>query len=172
MNSHGNIIIKGILRWFASLGVGLIPGAHGTYGSILTFLLVWAWLANGGDALTGAGYLLFMAGFVPLSWLITHLSLKLNAFVRSTDPKDPPQLVIDEALGLVVALYGAQAGDWAAMLTGLVFFRIFDIFKPFPVNKAEGLPGAWGVLADDVVAGVMALVGVKLVFSWVPLIWA
>lgn len=149
----------------ASLGVGLLPGAHGTYGSILTVLLVWAWLVAGGAALTGTGWVLFIVCFILASWFVTHFALKLKVFTQSEDPKDPPELVIDEALGVLVALHGAQADSFGLMFLGLVFFRFFDILKPFPVNRAEGLPGAWGVIADDFVAGLMALAAVKLVFG-------
>lgn len=67
--------------------------------------------------------------------------------------KDPGAVVIDEVAGqLVVFLFYAPAG-WLAWVAGFVFFRIFDILKPFPARRAEHLPGGWGIMTDDIVAG-------------------
>ena len=71
---------------------------------------------------------------------------------------DDGAIVIDEFVGQWIALLGVAA-EPATMLAAFVLFRGFDILKPFPVRKLErGLPGAWGVMMDDVAAGVLALV--------------
>ncbi len=68
---------------------------------------------------------------------------------------DHPSIVLDEVVGLLVALAWAPVA-WPLALLGFILFRLFDIWKPFPVKYCEGLPGGWGVTLDDVVAGVMA----------------
>lgn len=76
--------------------------------------------------------------------------------------KDPSMVVIDEALGQWVTLAGATAFNWKSFAAAFVLFRLLDIFKPPPVRQAERLPGGWGIVADDVVAG---LVGALVLFT-------
>src|SRR5574337_87391 len=101
-------------------------------------------------------------------------------------PTDPQQVVIDEISGQTLALVvGAWAGwnhpagiwllrsdtthlfnlgtpNWKYLLLGFILFRVFDIWKPFPVRQAEKLPGGWGIMADDWVAGLYAALGLWL----------
>jgi phosphatidylglycerophosphatase A len=67
--------------------------------------------------------------------------------------KDPQIVVIDEVLGQWITLAGASALNWKSFLAGLLFFRLFDIWKPPPVRQLEALPGGIGIVADDVMAG-------------------
>ncbi len=63
--------------------------------------------------------------------------------------------MIDEAAGqLLVFLYVSP--DWTLLVVGFLLFRLFDIVKPFPIRKLEGLPGGWGIMADDIAAALMA----------------
>jgi len=84
---------------------------------------------------------------------------------------DPPEVVIDEVAGQWLAMCAPSAGFWMAglapwnfpwpgWLAAFLLFRLFDIWKPWPVGRAERLPGAAGVLADDLVAGAGAALGV------------
>ena len=98
--------------------------------------------------------------------------------------KDPQRVVIDEVsgqhltllLGLTIPVwwkptetvsYDYMLGllsfhsvlNWKYLLLGLILFRVFDIWKPFPARQAESLPGGWGIMADDWVAGVYAAIG-------------
>ncbi|MEM9696071.1 MAG: phosphatidylglycerophosphatase A, partial [Myxococcota bacterium] len=87
-------------------------------------------------------------------------------YLRRTKSKDPSEVVIDELAGCLIALLMVPTGlGWT--VAAFVLFRLFDIFKPFPVNYIdERAPGAWGVMFDDVLAGVMAgaaLIGLNLV---------
>jgi phosphatidylglycerophosphatase A len=66
---------------------------------------------------------------------------------------DPGPVVIDEVVGQIVTLFARPHANWKWLLGGFVVFRIFDIVKPFPANRAENLPGGLGIMADDVVAG-------------------
>ena len=67
--------------------------------------------------------------------------------------KDPQIVVIDEVLGQWITLIGASTLNWKSFLAALLFFRLFDIWKPPPVRQLEALPGGIGIVADDVMAG-------------------
>jgi phosphatidylglycerophosphatase A len=75
-------------------------------------------------------------------------------------------VVADEVVGQWITLIGAPA-NWAFALIGLILFRLFDITKPTPVREIERLPGGWGIMLDDVGAGIYALVVVQIVSHFV-----
>ncbi|MBQ1420233.1 MAG: phosphatidylglycerophosphatase A, partial [Desulfovibrio sp.] len=87
--------------------------------------------------------------------------------------KDPGEVVIDELVGAWIAIL-PFAFSWTLMLCAFVLFRFFDILKPWPVKASENwLPAGWGVMVDDVVGGVMAMICLCLLkaagvfaFSW------
>ena len=84
--------------------------------------------------------------------------------------KDPGEVVIDELLGYWLVLLPFAAPGWKVMLVALVLFRFFDMVKPWPVRQSEEwLPGGYGVMIDDVVAGVQALLILGLLrwLGWV-----
>jgi phosphatidylglycerophosphatase A len=74
---------------------------------------------------------------------------------------DPSHAVIDEVLGIGIALW-AVPQEWYYVVSALLLFRVFDIWKPFPIRKAEKLPGGWGVMMDDVLAGIFARIWVQV----------
>jgi phosphatidylglycerophosphatase A len=67
--------------------------------------------------------------------------------------KDPQIVVIDEVIGQWITLAGASTLNWKSLLAALLFFRLFDIWKPPPVRQLEALSGGIGIVADDVMAG-------------------
>ena len=67
--------------------------------------------------------------------------------------RDPGAVVIDEVGGQMLVFLSHAPSGWLALLAGLVLFRIFDVLKPFPARRAERLPGGWGIMTDDIVAG-------------------
>lgn len=73
---------------------------------------------------------------------------------RYVGRKDPPLVVVDEVIGLWITLAGAAALNWKTWLAAFVLFRVFDIWKPAPVRQLEKLPGGYGIVADDAMAGV------------------
>src|SRR6201987_2193416 len=76
---------------------------------------------------------------------------------------DPQRVVIDEVSGQHMAYLLALAPlNWKYLLLGFILFRVFDIWKPFPARQAESLPGGWGIMADDWVAGIYAAIGLWL----------
>lgn len=125
-------------------GLGYLPFS-GTVASAVT-ALVWFMLPS----VSAAAHLAIIASIALLGSYATHFYLKTHSEI------DPREVVIDEVLGMLIALLWAPH-SWPAFLTSFVLFRFFDIAKPFPINRCEQLPGAWGVLIDDVVAGILAL---------------
>lgn len=147
----------------ATMGVGLLPGPRGTYGSALTCAAALVWLGMGGAALQGWACLLLLAGLFGLAVAVSQIVEQSQFFGAKADPG---QIVIDEAVGMLIALWG-QAAPISWWQVGLAFaaFRFFDIVKPWPVNAAQRLPGGWGVVLDDVLAGLYAL-GLVALASW------
>ncbi|MFH1033727.1 MAG: phosphatidylglycerophosphatase A [Pseudomonadota bacterium] len=146
------------LRLLVTLGVGLWPGAPGTYASILVAVLAWAWLILGGAPLAGPWYGLAGLGLTGLAVASADRAVRLG--ILGPDP-DPGAIVIDEAVGMLLALYGCASPGWP-LWAALAAFRVFDIAKPWPVGWSQRLPGGWGIVADDVLAGLYALAVARL----------
>ena len=72
---------------------------------------------------------------------------------KRMNQKDPGCLVIDEVVGVMIALWGLPL-IWSVMICGFFLFRAFDMFKIYPINKLEAQPGGWGIMLDDCLAGV------------------
>ena len=123
-------------------GSGLLPGAPGTWGSLFTLPVAWLIAAQwGASALFAAAGIAFCAGL----WASVR-------YLRTSPNKDPGTIVIDETVGqfLALALLPVDVLWYAA---GFVLFRAADILKPWPASWADrALPGAWGVMTDDVFA--------------------
>lgn len=132
-----------IATWF---GTGLLPKAPGSWGSLAALPVAWVLVDRLGSlALIAAALLLFVLGL----WA-THV------FLRHSRSKDPQAVVIDEVSGQMLALVPAGL-DPLGFLLGFVFFRIFDIMKPWPIKTMEsGFPGAFGVMIDDTAAALYA----------------
>lgn len=80
-----------------------------------------------------------------------------------TQTKDPQFVVVDEVSGQLLTYMVALApANWKYLLLGFILFRVFDIWKPFPARQAEALPGGWGIMADDWIAGIYAGLGLWL----------
>lgn len=143
--------------------VGLLPRAPGTWGSL---------------AALPCAYILHLLGGFPLLALATLALAALGfwaagAETRAGGDPDPGEIVVDEVVGQWIALFPLSAGLWLAGAAPQVFpwpgwvgafvmFRLFDIWKPWPVSWADGLHGATGIMLDDILAGVMAAVVVAL----------
>lgn len=125
--------------------VGFIPGAPGTYGSVVAAAAFY--LAG---MPTGVGGWLVLAALVALSAFA--LSRAVEVFGKS----DPGPACLDEAAGTWLALLAVGASDWREVAAAFILFRIFDITKVRPINRFERIPGWLGILADDLAAGAFA----------------
>ena len=124
---------------------GFAPVAPGTIGSFAGLALVWLLRAN------GWGWLEPVLLAVVLSVGVLASQVTETVYQR----RDPGVIVIDEVAGMLVTLMAVPVGVGGAVLA-FALFRVFDILKPFPARHAERLPGGWGVMADDVIAGIYA----------------
>ncbi len=130
-------------------GIGWFPFAPGTAASFVALPLGWILIRFGWQsALVGAG----------LAMLIGIWACGLHA--RKAGRHDPSECVLDEVAGqwtalLPIALMG-RGDDWRPFAMAFLLFRLFDITKPWPVARAERLPGGLGIMADDIVAGAFA----------------
>ena len=148
-------------------GVGYLKPAPGTWGSAFTLLLVWLLHMIGGFPLILACILI---SFVIGLWAIRQIT-------EAQDNADPSEVVIDELVGQAIALlplsYSASSMGipimalWPGWIAAFLLFRLFDIWKPPPVDSAESLPGGFGVMADDVVAGIYANLCGQLLWRFV-----
>lgn len=124
--------------WFGCGRVPLMPGTAGTIGAVPLYLV----LAQGGPLLVAAGALVVTLVGV---WAATRV-------VRKTGLPDPQIVCVDEVAGVLIALTAAPF-TWQGVLASVVVFRVFDQWKPWPARRAEKLREGWGVVMDDVVAG-------------------
>lgn len=132
------------------LGIGYLHPGPGTYASAVTVLL-WSALAQ----TIASPWQIVVA--VALSLAVTALGIWPSTVVaRQSGRKDPGFVVIDEVAGQLIALIGIPL-DWKYLLAGFILFRGFDIIKPFPLRRLEGLPEGIGIMMDDVGAGLYAL---------------
>ena len=133
-------------------GIGLVPGAPGTYASFaaaILYYLLWLWL--------GAWGMLVVAVLIVLACFFT---VKLGPWMATEFRRsDPRQCVLDEAAGQWIALLFIPLTLYSLhplslVAAGFFLFRGFDVVKPYPISLLERLPGGWGVLMDDLAAGI------------------
>lgn len=79
---------------------------------------------------------------------------------------DPRNVVVDEVAGQALVFALVPAATWWLALAGFVLFRIFDIAKPWPARRVERWPGGWGIMADDLIAGLYAALALALTRRW------
>jgi len=137
-------------------GSGLLPKAPGTWGSLFTLPLVYA------------AYLIDPSyGIAGLVLLASLISLWATGACVEKFGDDPGQFVIDETAGqavvfLFTSFHYSSPTNTGLLLAGFILFRIFDIFKPLGILRLEKLPGKFGILLDDIAAGVYALICLEL----------
>ena len=134
-----------LATWF---GCGYWPKGPGTAGS-LGAIAVTLLLSRGGGWTPRESAIAVAILFLPAVWASHRVARHLGG-------KDPQIVVIDEVAGQWMAFTGLQIWSWKSVLAAFVLFRLFDIWKPPPVRDAESLPGGWGIVADDIVAGLYA----------------
>lgn len=141
------VFLLRVSDWVGSVAkIGYLPLAPGTWASAVA-LLAWYFLPNI-ETLTYALILLnlFLVGVI------------VSAIISNRDGEaDPSCIVIDEWVGMWIAL-ASISKEWTWMVLCFLLFRFFDIVKVFPVKQMERIRGGWGIMLDDVVAGIYALV--------------
>jgi len=143
--------MRRLIATFAFLG--RVPGAPGTAASLVVAAAAGLWFEH-----------------LAAPWLLAAVAVILlpvgiwagNRALEDFGAKDPKEFVLDEAVGQMVACLGAlpmwQASWnlWINIAAAFALFRILDIIKPPPIRQAERLPGGWGIMADDLIAAIIA----------------
>jgi phosphatidylglycerophosphatase A len=134
-------------------GIGYLKPGPGTYGSCAAVLL-WYGAAV---AFQPSPRALLAATLVGAAF-VTSVGIRASTIVaHEAGREDPGFVVIDEVAGQLIAL-ALMAPTLGQALLALVLFRVFDIFKPWPIRRLEALPKGTGIMLDDVAAGVLALI--------------
>ena len=133
--------------------IGHSKYAPGTMGSLIGVLIGCFLILN----LDVKFYLIFLLIFIIVSYLLCEVHLKFF------NKKDPKEVVVDEISGQFIAILGCVQSDkstymFLSLLLSFVLFRFFDITKIGPIKRFENLPNGIGIMADDIVAGIFALV--------------
>jgi len=144
-------------------GLGRLPVAPGTWGSLPPAIIFGLCCQFGAPP----SWISTVMGILAAAGSVVCVKLA-PAAIAATGKDDPREVVADELAGQAVTfvavpliLSGAVAGSqiWTIAGAGFVLFRLFDITKPWPIRKLEELPQGWGILADDLLAGVYAAIG-------------
>jgi phosphatidylglycerophosphatase A len=152
---ESGVIGKTALAFSTWFGTGLLPVAPGTFGSLAAIPL------GIGMAYLGVGQrVLVFALVVTVAIWASGRSQKLLA------RHDPSVVVIDEVAGYLLTVFLLPPA-WLNLVMGLIFFRFFDIVKPYPVKRLESLKGGIGIVMDDLAAGIYAFLVTKLILSFI-----
>ncbi len=161
---------------FTTCGVGYLPLAPGTWGSIVGILIYFGIVSAEAQSLE-----FFIASGWEVSeitawfWVVNLVLFLLLCLVgirtsghatKLFGDKDPQKIVIDEVMGvLLVFLFVPLLTSWWLIFAGFFFFRLFDITKPYPIDYLQNLPAGLGVCADDLLAGVYAGICLSILYA-------
>ncbi len=138
-----------MVKFIASCGfVGYFPFAPGSWISLLVSILIWFWQPS----------LLLFSIFILVSFLGGAIIASLAERIWE---HDSGKIVIDELLGMLVALF-LLPHKLLYYALSLILFRFLDIVKPLFIRKLEKLPSGWGVMADDLLAGIYTNLAVQI----------
>jgi len=129
-------------------GVGYFPTVPGTFSAFITLVLLY---------------------IIPELTVFQYIILSVFLFLlgiwssgeMETKGKDPSFVVIDEVTGMVISIILLKK-TILLWIIAFILFRIFDIFKPFPINKSQKLESGLGIMADDVIAGIYTVVSIEI----------
>ncbi|MCK4264855.1 phosphatidylglycerophosphatase A [Candidatus Babeliales bacterium] len=144
-------ILDFLTKFIATLGfVGYLPYAPGTWGSLVVLILI------------------FLLPSISITWSLVGLfALFILGIITSQraaiilGEKDPSKIVIDEAVGMGISLL-LLPKLFGVYFVAFVVFRLFDILKPYPINKLQDFPGGFGIIIDDVLAGFLTFICMQI----------
>ena len=137
--------------------LGKSPIAPGTVGSVVGLAVWWGLDGQRGPVAEGGAILALLVLGI---WSATEAE-------RHFGRVDPGTVIIDEVVGMLISLAFVSVSVWGT-IAGFFLFRLFDIVKPFPANRAEHLSSGWGIMLDDVVAGLYANLVLRVLIGIVP----
>ena len=159
-----------------TFGVGYLPLAPGTWGSMvgIAIYLFFAWIdvsfsqTFASRGITDVGATAWIHA-INLTLFLVFCLAGIWASGRSTGllgNDDPSEAVVDEVIGqLITFLFIPFTTSWKLILAGFLLFRLFDIWKPYPIDSLQDLPAGIGVCADDILAGVYAGVCLAVIYA-------
>ncbi len=137
---------------------GLFPIMPATVSTFALAVLFWLW----GPGPIALGVMLIVS---------TIIGIPIATRLEKDYGKDPRLCTIDEFVGFVAALQFRDLGApdaWKAILLAFLLFRFFDIVKVWPANKLESLPAGWGIVMDDLMAGIYSFISLWLLYRYLP----
>jgi phosphatidylglycerophosphatase A len=139
----------------SGFGAGWLPVAPGTWGAAVAILMVWPLVALPTIWITPVLMVLIL--------IFLWIGVKGSNVVQGEWGDDPKQTVIDEMIGVWITILSMPL-TWPWLLGGFVLFRFFDIAKPLGIRQLESIKGGWGIMLDDVLAGVYANLVLQVIF--------
>jgi phosphatidylglycerophosphatase A len=134
--------LKAFIKLTASaFYIGYFRFASGTFASLFAVLPY---------LLMRGSWIVYLAVTVVLFFLGVYVSTEAEKLFNE---KDPHKVVIDEVVGFFISMAFVPFGV-AYVIAGFFLFRLFDVWKPYPMRQLQALPGGWGVMIDDVLAGI------------------
>lgn len=147
-----------LARFVSTAGyVGFLPVAPGTWGSAVGLLILLPLRWHGSE----------MAEAVTMLALLAVGIWSAGVTGREMGDEDPGPVVIDEVLGMLMTL-ALLPVSLTGVLVGFLLFRLFDVVKPYPAGRLEHLPGGYGIMLDDAMAGVYAYLVLRFCMWWMP----
>ncbi len=144
------------MRTIATVGgIGYSPIAPGTLASLVGLGVAWILSAHPAQQVVGCGVAIGLA-----LW-------SAGPTAQAMGKRDPSAVVIDEVAGMMVALVFLPVGS-RIYLEGFLLFRLLDILKPFPLRHVERLPGGWGIVLDDLLAGLATNLILRILLGYFP----
>ena len=141
--------MKNFTKYFATLfGIGFIPLAPGTFGSLFAILIWYVFI----DLFSIFYFIVLLLFVLSVSFYFTDI------YLDNYKKKDPSEVIVDEFIGQSIPLLFIVNFNIYEVLIAFVTFRFFDIYKIYPINKMEHLKGSYGVILDDIVAGIYSLI--------------
>jgi phosphatidylglycerophosphatase A len=142
MNPGRSMVAVVLGTWF---GCGLVPAAPGTMGTLGAIPLYWLAVREGGQTAVAS-----------VAILVTVVGVWAASVVqRGLRVEDPQSVVIDEVAGMLFTMIPVVGFSWRATAAGFAVFRVLDVWKPWPIRRFEALPSGWGIVLDDVAAGIL-----------------
>jgi phosphatidylglycerophosphatase A len=170
-----------VAMFLTTWGVGYLPLAPGTWGSMvgvaiyfgvswIDITVVYSLIGHGVTADAAVAIVLAINAILLTSLILLGIWAS-GRTIAIFGNSDPSEAVVDELMGqLITLLVLPMAASWPLVLAGFLLFRLFDIWKPFPIRTLEMLPGGLGICADDIVAGIYAGVCLSAIYAFTLLI--
>lgn len=139
------------------MGVGYFPLAPGTMGALAILIVYWIC-----PEINSLQLLLIVIGLSAIGiYTATITEKEMKNRLGQDNGSDPSIIVIDEIIGMLIAVIAIPKTTFF-LIAAFILFRIFDIAKPYPIRKMEKFPGGWGIVLDDVIAGIYANIVIQI----------